>query len=314
VSSATSATLPARCRLATGAGQIREGGAMAISVEQLGPPVDTRSLVRAVRARLHELVDALTDDDWHRPTVCPGWSVADIVAHVIGDDLGRLSRTHDGVMLQPEPGEDLPAFLDRFNEEWVVAFRRLSPAVLVSLLGAGGAEVLDLWDGLALDAPTGGVSWAGLDEGPAWMDLARDTTEYWIHEQQIREAVDRPHHDPDEVMSVVGILSRGLPHALRDVEADDGASVVVRADDLAVGWAVARRDGRWWWAGAAGPPGSAPDADGRAPAAVVSASGQAYWRRWTRHPAGTRDLFATTGDPVAATAVVDHVAIIRRPA
>ncbi|HZA79800.1 MAG TPA: maleylpyruvate isomerase family mycothiol-dependent enzyme [Acidimicrobiales bacterium] len=285
---------------------------MAISVEQLGPPVDTRSLMRTVRARLHELVDALADDNWHRPTVCPGWSVADIVAHVIGDDLGRLSRTHDGVVIEPEPGEALPGFLDRINEEWIVAFRRLSPAVLVSLLGAGGAEVLALWDELALDAPTSGVSWAGLEESPAWMDLARDTTEYWIHEQQIREAVDRPHHDPDEVIAVVGILSRGLPHALRDVEAEDGARVVVRADDLGVGWAVERRDGQWWWTGAAEPRGAASDAEGPAPAAVVTASGQAYWRRWTRHPAGTQDLFTVTGDPEAATAVLDHVAIIRR--
>jgi uncharacterized protein (TIGR03083 family) len=287
---------------------------MAISVEQLGPPVDTRSLMRTIRARLHELVDALTDDDWHRPTVCPGWNVADIVAHVIGDDLGRLSRTHDGVVLEPEPDEDLPAFLDRINEEWVVAFRRLSPAVLVSLLGAGGAEVLALWDELALDAPTGGVSWAGLEESPAWMDLARDTTEYWIHEQQIREAADRSHHDPDEVIAVVGILSRGLPHALRHVEAADGASVVVRADDLGVGWAVERRDGQWWWAGAAEPGTAEPaPAGGPGVAAVVTASGQAYWRRWTRHPAGTRDQFATTGDPAVAQAVLDHVAIVRRP-
>jgi uncharacterized protein (TIGR03083 family) len=282
---------------------------MAITVEQLGPPVGTLPLMRTVRARLHELVDDLADDDWHRPTVCPGWDVADIVAHVIGDDLGRLSRTHDGVALTPRPGEDLPTFLDRINEEWVVAFRRLSPAVLASLLGAAGTEVVDLWDALPLDASTGGVSWAGLDQGPAWMDLARDTTEYWIHEQQIREAVDRPHHDPDELIVVVGVLARGVPHALRDVGAEDGAVVVVRADDLGVSWSVERRDGGWWWTGFSEPDGE----PARDPFAAVSATGEAWWRRWSRHPAGTTDLFTATGDGTAAQAVIDHVAIIRRP-
>jgi uncharacterized protein (TIGR03083 family) len=280
---------------------------VSITIDQLGPPIDARPRLRVVRARLHELVDDLGDDEWHRPTVCPGWDVADIVAHLIGDDLGRLSRTHDGVDPAPRADEDLPAYLDRINEEWVVAFRRLSPAVLVSLLGAAGSEVVELWDALGLDAPTGGVSWAGLDDGPAWMDLARDTTEYWIHEQQIREAVDRPHRDPDELVAIIGVLSRGLPFALRAVDAPGDVVVVTRADDLGVGWAVERRDGRWWWAGAAETDPAA------APYATVTGPGQAWWRRWTRHPAGTRDLFTAAGAPAAAQAVIDHLAIIRPP-
>jgi hypothetical protein len=108
-----------------------------VAVEQLGEPIDARPLMRTVRARLHALVADLDDADWRRATVCPGWDVADLVAHLVGDDLGRLSRTHDGAAGPPRrPGEDLPAYLDRINEEWVVAFRRLSPR-------AGHDRVLD---------------------------------------------------------------------------------------------------------------------------------------------------------------------------
>jgi uncharacterized protein (TIGR03083 family) len=288
-----------------------------VTPEQLGDPLDLRPLMRTVRARLDELVADLADAEWRRATVCPGWSVADLVAHVIGDDLGRLSRTHDGAAGPPwRPGEDLPAYLDRINDEWVVAFRRLSPAVLVSLLGAGGVEILALWDErIAVDDATGAVSWAGLEEGVGWMDHARDTTEYWIHEQQLREAVGRPHHDPDEVGAVVDVLARGLPHALAEVDAPEGAQVAVVADDLGLAWRIDRRDGRWWFGGrspATDVADPSPPA-GAAPLATVTGAGDAYWRRWSRHPAGGRGAFATEGDPTAIAAVVDHVAIIRSP-
>lgn len=282
---------------------------MPVTVEQLGPPLDTRPLLRTVRSRLDDLVDALEGDDWHRPTVCPGWQVRDLVAHLIGDDLGRLSRTHDGEPGPgPRPDEDLPRYIDRLNDEWVVALRRLSPPVLLSLLGAGGVEVVELWDAIDLDAPTDGVSWAGLDDGPAWMDLARDTTEYWIHEQQIREAVDRPLHDAVEAGTVIDVLARGLPYALRSVDAPHGAVVVVRAEDVGAAWLVGRRDGRWWF----GRRTALERLAGMAPPyATVSADAATLWRRWSRHPDGRSGAFAREGDAAAAAAVVDHLAIIR---
>ena len=274
-----------------------------VALAQLGPPLDTRPLLVAVRRRLDELVTTIDDGDWHLPTACPGWSVADLVAHLIGDDLGRLSRTHDRFPGPgPAPGEDLPAFIDRLNHEWVVAFRRLSPAVLASLLGAGGTEVVDMWGDMALDDPATGVSWAGLADGPAWMDLARDTTEYWVHEQQLREAVGRPHHDLAEMATVLDVFARGLPHALRAVQAPPGARVVVSAEDAGATWVVERREDRWWIADGVAP-GS--------PFAAVVATGDALWRRWTRHPLGPPDALTCRGDDTASGAVVDHLAVIR---
>ena len=285
---------------------------MTISRDQLGLAVDARPLMRTVRARLDDLVAGFDDADWRRATVCPGWDVADLVAHLVGDDLGRLSRTHDGAPgPRRRPDEDLPAYLDRINDEWVVAMRRLSPAVLASLLGAGGGEVLALWDDvIGVDDATGAVSWAGLDEGVGWMDHARDTTEYWIHEQQLREAVGRPHMEADEVAAVVDILGRGLPHALRDVAAGDGAHVELLVTDLDLAWRVASQEGRWWFAGHA----PVADGEGRTAAfATITGTGDAFWRRWSRHPAGGRGALTTWGDAAAARAVVDHVAVIRRP-
>ncbi|GAA4879525.1 maleylpyruvate isomerase N-terminal domain-containing protein [Actinomycetospora straminea] len=60
-----------------------------------GPAIDARPALRRDRARFLELLRVLTPDDWHRPTVCGPWLVRDVVAHVLGDDLSRLSRSRD---------------------------------------------------------------------------------------------------------------------------------------------------------------------------------------------------------------------------
>ncbi len=66
---------------------------------------DFPALLRLERARLLELCRALGPDEWHRPTICPGWTVADIVAHLVGDDLGYLSWIRDGHRgANPPPG------------------------------------------------------------------------------------------------------------------------------------------------------------------------------------------------------------------
>lgn len=62
--------------------------------------VDTMDLARAERADLLALLTTLTPDQWRAPSLCAGWSVRDVVAHVFSYDelstrglLGRLLRS-----------------------------------------------------------------------------------------------------------------------------------------------------------------------------------------------------------------------------
>jgi hypothetical protein len=55
------------------------------------PPVDTVALVPELRAELIALLGDLTPEEWAREAVCDGWSVKNIAAHLLADDLGRLS-------------------------------------------------------------------------------------------------------------------------------------------------------------------------------------------------------------------------------
>ncbi len=83
------------------------------------------------------------------------------------------------------------------------------------------------------------VSWAGETESVAWFDVARELTERWHHQQQIRLAVDRPGiMTPELYGPVLECFMRGLPHAYRDVPARTGSIVEV---------VVTGECGGTWW-------------------------------------------------------------------
>jgi uncharacterized protein (TIGR03083 family) len=54
-------------------------------------PVDTMQMARVEREVFAALLEGLTPQQWESPTLCKGWRVRDVVAHVIGYD--PLNRT-----------------------------------------------------------------------------------------------------------------------------------------------------------------------------------------------------------------------------
>ena len=125
-----------------------------------GPPVDTRPLFPLERAEFVALLRDLDGDGWQQPTVCPGWRVHDIVAHVVHDHIRRLSRTRDACAADPPPGQDMPGSLHRSNQEFVDVARHWSPRVLIDLLGQLGPQQDQLWTSMELDQLGEAVSWA----------------------------------------------------------------------------------------------------------------------------------------------------------
>ena len=211
-------------------------------------PVLVLDLFPAERATLLALLEALSLDDWFRPTVAGDWTVKDIAAHLVADDLGRVSSSRDDHRQPWVPADEpLKAYIDRRNAEWATAMRRLSPRVLRSLLEFGGQETQRLFesvDPFALGSP---VDWAGPQPAPNWLDLARELTERWHHQQQIREAVGAPLlNDETFLRPVLATFARALVPPFRDVDAAVGTTVQLSIEGPSGGdWTLVRDDSGW---------------------------------------------------------------------
>ena len=204
----------------------------------------------SLRTELLTLLASFSEDDWVRPTAAPGWSVKDLTAHLLGGDIGILSRERD--LFTPSGPKikaysELVGLVNRRNEEWVVAARRMSPRLLRDLLALLGPEVENHFSSRDMEAVGVPVSWAGLDPAPVWFDIAREFTERWHHQQQIRDATGQPPlYDPYYLSPVLETFVRALPHSFRDAAAPQGTVVRLEiSGDAGSTWFL-RRTGPGW--------------------------------------------------------------------
>jgi uncharacterized protein (TIGR03083 family) len=272
-----------------------------------GPSLDTRPLFPLERAEFVALLRGLDADDWQRPTVCPGWRVHDIVAHVVHDHIRRLSRTRDQYAAPgPPQAWIMPGSLHRSNQEFVDVARSWSPRVLMDLLGHLGPEQDRLWASMDLDQLGEAVSWAAPDlPAPAWLDIAREYTEYWVHQQQIRDAVSRPGADSEQLMApVIDTFQRAVPHTLRDLSPADGTCVQIQVTGTGGGNWTAQRRNRIWTVNR-GP--------ATQPAALVQLPSDCFWRVAIRGITveTAREQALISGDQTLGAAVLNLVAIVR---
>lgn len=270
------------------------------------------------RDALLRLLGGLDGAAWERPTRCPGWSVRDVALHLLADDLGILSRQRDEHRPQaPRPDEALGVFLARINDEWVQATRRLSGRVVVDLLRWSGEQTYAHWSGLDLQALGDRVSWAGPDPAPRWLDVAREYTERWTHQQQIREAVGAPLLDDARwIGPVLATFARALPRTFRTVDAPAGTAVTLTLDGAGGGaWTVVRAAAeRDTPAGACAWDlfGGRPEAPDPAPAAEARMSVDTAWRLVTQglSPEAAAQRTTLSGDQALARRLLSTVAII----
>jgi len=277
-------------------------------VSWLGPPIDVRPLFAPQQAAFASLLRGLTPAQWALPTICLGWDVKDVAAHVLGDHIGRLSRHRDGYAApRPRNGERLPAFLDRFNGEWVAAARRISPRLLIGQLQATGDQVAEFWQAVDPDALGEAVSWAGPGPAPVWLDAARDFSEYWTHHRQICDATGQPGlMSPGHAGPVIDTFMRALPHTLRNVTAPEGTALQMTVTGPGAGeWACTRDAGRW----------SLHRLPHSKPAAHVELDTDTAWRLCTRGitPQQAARRARIDGDHHLATAALQIVSIIWSP-
>ena len=174
------------------------------------------------------LVSGLTDDQWDVDTCLPGWTVHDVVAHVMGTEL--LLSGH------PPPGADVSHLthmknpIATANEVWVESMRPLAPA-----------EMVARWEVVSTDrlSALGEMSQTEFD-APSWTPVGSDETygrfmrirhyDCFMHEHDIRCALGLPGRpDPGHLASCLDEVATGLGYIVgRRASLPDGSRSEIR--------------------------------------------------------------------------------------
>jgi uncharacterized protein (TIGR03083 family) len=280
------------------------------SVPPAEPPWDYPSLFVLERARLSELLAGLGPADWDGPSPCPGWTVLGLCGHLVGDDLGFLARHRDGHYGTPGPDDasesEFIAWLDNLQDEWVRAGRRLSPRIVADLLKWAGPQVAEAIRGEDPRARAADVSWAGAGPVPAWLSQARELSEYWIHRQQVLQAVGRSSDlRADLAGPVLDALRWAYPFRLGQSPAEPGDTVTISIDGpVTLTWQLVAAPAGWEYRDEAGP---------RLVATLAMTTDQA-WRLLTNNlPAAERSRVTASGDQTVLGILFRTRAIIGTP-
>jgi len=216
-------------------------------------PIFVIDLLPKLDQKLLELLRSLDAADWEKPTIAPLWRVKDIAAHLLDGNIRALSMLRDQYLGEkPEQIDsymDLVAFLNRLNADWVQAMRRVSPQVLIELLEITGRDYMAYLQQLDPFEPAAfSVAWAGEEQSANWFHIAREYTEKWHHQQQIRLAVgqESPLYEPEFYLPYLETSMRALPHHYRAVRAEEGDCIQFNITGTGgASWWLHREPERW---------------------------------------------------------------------
>jgi len=214
-------------------------------------PILTAHLFSRLEKALIELLRSLSSGDWEKQTLSPKWKVKDVAAHLLDTHLRRITACRDGYAgeaLSINSQAELVAFVNRLNQEGVRVYRRLSPELLISLMDLASRQACLYFESLDPFATSQwAVSWAGERESANWFDTAREFTERWHHQQQIRVAVDKPGiMTPEFYHPVLDCFMRAVPYHYRPIVREPGS--LARFDisgDCGGSWYLHRDDESW---------------------------------------------------------------------
>lgn len=208
---------------------------------------------------LEVLLTSLDPAEWSLPTDCPGWSVQDVIAHLLSIELALVDGT------QPS---DVVSLDGRSVSSW------WTEAAVAQYRGQGSDEILAAWQAaisrrrrqLAADPPTdpeadpphtpGGLPWNNRTL------LRNRALDVWVHEQDVRRAAGRAGGMGSLGAALTeAVFVEALPYVVaKRAQAHPGARVALlrsgRRADL-----VVDEHGRAHWVEPAGEPSVTLDLD-----------------------------------------------------
>lgn len=243
-------------------------------------PIITIDLFPKLDEKLIALLKSLSAGDWEAQTIAPLWKVKDVAAHLLDGNIRTLSMLRDGYFQnQVDPVhtyQDLVAYLNRLNADWVKAMQRLSPGVLIELLAITGSAYIDFLKTLdPYEKAAFPVAWAGEQESFNWFHIAREYTEKWHHQQQIRLAVGQEEtlYAKDFYYPYLDTSMCALSHHYRDTKGEEGELIKFTVTGEGGGVWFLFNNGNSWILGTG---------NSEKPVCEVTIAGEVAWRLFTK--------------------------------
>jgi uncharacterized protein (TIGR03083 family) len=176
---------------------------------------------------LAEVCREISDTDWAVPTECPGWDVKDQLSHLIGIEQAIMGEP------APEWSEPLGAHVKNdfaaTNEPYVAVRRAQSGPVVLAEFVAVTATRLDQLAALGA-AEWAAIGWSPMGQVPHAEFMTARVYDSWVHEQDVRRALDRPGGNGNAASSIsLGRIQDAMPFVVGK-KAGCGEGTAVRFD------------------------------------------------------------------------------------
>ncbi|WP_432021280.1 maleylpyruvate isomerase family mycothiol-dependent enzyme [Streptomyces sp. 1222.5] len=159
---------------------------------------------------LDALLVGLAADQWAIPTCLPGWTVSDVVAHIIGTERLLAGDPFPSVATDVAAYTHVANDIAAANEIWVESLRGIPPAQMLGTLRESIARRREALHGMTqadFDAP----SWTPAGQATYGRFMQIRIYDTWMHEQDIRAAVGQPGHQSGPAAAIsLAELNRAL--------------------------------------------------------------------------------------------------------
>ena len=241
--------------------------------------VDARPLFRPLSNDFIELVRSFDPEMWNRPTCYPTWRVREIVSHLVQTALTRISIERDRFLptatIESVSFSGLSDHIDTRNDAWATATSGLSPELLVEFVEFVEPRLVALIENTDIRGEaTFAVAWAGETNSRMRFDIAREFTERWHHQQQIREAVrTRSITETRYLVPVIKTFVQCLPYWFREISVEAERCIKIEITGASGGvWELFSENGVWKIA----------ERNEMEPDAIVRLTDDTAWRFWSR--------------------------------